>query len=78
MPSNKYEYILRYGNHPYNEEDTDMFVATDAAPGSPEKIEIMRRRLELGHPIFHENDRSDYGGLGLFLHRVSEQQDNDE
>jgi hypothetical protein len=45
----------------------NMFVATDAAPGSPEKIEIMRRRLELGHPIFHENDRSDYGGLGLFL-----------
>jgi hypothetical protein len=70
MASNKYEYILRYGNHQYNEEDMNMFVATDAAPGSPEKIEIMRRRLELGHPIFHENDRSDYGGLGLFLKNI--------
>ena len=31
--------------------------------GSPEKIEILRKRLELGLPLWHEEDRYDYNGL---------------
>ena len=39
------------------------FNATDAPAGSPEKIEILRKRLELGLPLWHDNDRYDYTGL---------------
>jgi hypothetical protein len=37
-----------------------MFVATNADPGSNEKIEIMAKRFELGQPIFHPDDKT-YG-----------------
>ncbi len=36
---------------------------TDAPAGSPEKIEILRRRVELGQPLWHDDDRVDYSGL---------------
>ena len=39
------------------------FDSTDAPAGSPEKIEILRKRLELGLPLWHEEDRYDYNGL---------------
>ena len=39
------------------------FDSTDAAAGSPEKIEILRKRLELGLPLWHNDDRYDYNGL---------------
>jgi hypothetical protein len=42
-----------------------MFVGTDAPAGSWEKIEVMRRRAELNQPIFHENDRCDWNGIGI-------------
>lgn len=38
---------------------------TDAPPGSAEKIEIMRRRVELGQPVRHIYDRCDCDGLNL-------------
>ena len=65
MSADRFEYILRYGDHPHKPEDVNMFLATDAIPGSREKIEIMRRRHSLGQPIFHEKDRTDYNGAGL-------------
>jgi len=61
---NVFEAILRYGH----DEDwlpdvkTD-FDSTDAPAGSQEKIEILRKRLELGLPLWHEEDRYDYSGL---------------
>lgn len=39
------------------------FTPTDAPAGSPEKLEIMRRRYEHGLPLFHPCDRQDYHGL---------------
>ena len=39
------------------------FDATDAPAGSTEKIEILRKRLELGLPLWHGSDRYDYNGL---------------
>ena len=39
------------------------FESTDAPAGSEEKIEILRKRLELGLPLWHEEDRYDYNGL---------------
>jgi hypothetical protein len=61
---NVFEAILKYGH----DEDwlpnfKASFDATDAPAGSPEKIEILRKRLELGLPLWHGDDRYDYNGL---------------
>jgi hypothetical protein len=61
---NVFEAILKYGHDedwlPSPESDFD---STDAPAGSPEKIEILRKRLELGLPLWHDDDRYDYNGL---------------
>lgn len=58
--STKEEYILRYGKHEIDADVADaMFVATDAEPGSPAKIEVMAKRFELGWPIFHPEDKTE-------------------
>jgi hypothetical protein len=61
---NVFEAILRYGHdEDFNPEPVGNFEPTDAAAGSPEKIETLRRRIELGLPLWHEEDRVDYSGL---------------
>jgi len=44
---------------------TKDFLPTDAPSGSSEKIEILRKRVDLGQPLWHEADRSGYEGFGL-------------
>lgn len=62
---NVFEAIIKYGH----DEDFDPsdscsdFEPTDAPAGSPEKIEVLRRRVELGLPLWHSNDRVDFTGL---------------
>ena len=62
--NNVFEAILKYGHDedfiPTPGED---FVATDAPAGSDAKIEELRRRVELGKPLWHVDDRKDYSGL---------------
>ena len=41
----------------------DSFGPTDAPAGSKEKIDVLRRRLEMGLPLWHSEDRNDYRGL---------------
>ena len=63
---NVFEAILRYGHdEDFNPEPSgeSTFEPTDAPAGSPEKIEILRRRIELGLPLWHGEDRVDYSGL---------------
>jgi len=43
--------------------ETNEFVHTDAPAGSREKLEILARRVQLGFPLWHPEDRSDYTGL---------------
>ncbi len=61
---NVFEAILRYGHDedfvPHKDEK---FVPTDAPAGSTDKIEVLRRRVELGQPLWHNTDRVDYSGL---------------
>jgi hypothetical protein len=38
------------------EAESDAFRPTSAAPGSPEKVEVMVKRAALGHPLWHEGD----------------------
>ena len=61
---NVFEAILKYGH----DEDFDpvvdnKFLQTDAPAGSQEKIEVLRKRVELGQPLWHNDDRVDYSGL---------------
>ncbi len=61
---NVFEAILRFGHdEDFNPEPQGNFDPTDAPAGSPEKIEILRRRIELGLPLWHGEDRVDYSGL---------------
>ena len=61
---NVFEAILKYGHdEDYLPECSNEFEPTDAPAGSPEKIEILRSRVELGLPLWHEEDRFDYSGL---------------
>ena len=43
--------------------ETDEFEPTDLAVGSREKIDLLRRRVEMGVPMWHDADHSDYDGL---------------
>jgi hypothetical protein len=61
---NVFEAILRYGHdEDFFPEGGDDFIPTNAPAGSEEKIEVLRRRVELGQPLWHMEDRKDYTGL---------------
>jgi len=61
---NVFEAILRYGHdEDFAPQHSSDFHPTDAPAGSQEKIEILRRRVELGQPLWHTDDRVDYSGL---------------
>lgn len=62
---NVFEAILKYG-HDEDFDPSDVasnFAPTDAPAGSPEKIEVLRQRVELGLPLWHSKDRVDFTGL---------------
>lgn len=62
--SNVFEAILKYGHdEDFAPRESDEFSPTNAPAGSEEKIEMLRRRVELGMPLWHEEDRMDYSGL---------------
>ena len=61
---NVFEAILKYGHdEDFAPAESNEFSPTDAPAGSDEKIEILRRRIEEGHPLWHDEDRMDYSGL---------------
>lgn len=62
---NVFEAILKYGHDEdfAPEETMEGFEPTDAPAGSPDKIEVLRRRVEEGYPLWHPSDRIDYSGL---------------
>ena len=62
--SNVFEAILKYGHdEDFAPAESNNFIPTDAPAGSDEKISELRRRVELGVPLWHEEDRVDYSGL---------------
>ena len=61
---NVFDAILKFGHdEDFAPEVKDDFDPTEAPAGSDEKIEILRRRIAMGVPLWHENDRQDYSGL---------------
>lgn len=62
--NNVFEAILKYGHdEDFAPNAGDEFSATEAPAGSEEKIEVLRRRVEMGLPLWHSHDRVDYSGL---------------
>jgi hypothetical protein len=62
--SNVFEAILKYGHdEDFAPDASEQFEPTDAPAGSTDKIELLRRRVELGQPLWHDSDRRDYSGL---------------
>lgn len=61
---NVFDAILKYGHdEDFEPQASNEFEATNAPAGSAEKIEELRRRVELGMPLWHTEDRADYSGL---------------
>ncbi len=61
---NVFEAILKYGHdEDFVPLDDHEFDSTDSPAGSRTKIEMLRQRVELGQPLWHEEDRRDYTGL---------------
>lgn len=61
---NVFDAILKYGHdEDFDPRDCDEFEPTNAPAGSPQKIEMLRYRVENGLPLWHEEDRVDYSGL---------------
>lgn len=62
--SNVFEAILKYGHdEDFIPSQGRSFVGTDFPAGSPEKIELLRGRVQMGQPLWHDEDRCDYSGL---------------
>jgi hypothetical protein len=64
----QFQNVFEAINHDGHDENflpnpSDDFVPTDAAPGSDEKIELLRKRITMGVPLWHQEDRGDYAGL---------------
>ena len=64
VPGNVFEAILQHGNDfdykpAQNINDHDL-TSTDCLPGTHSKIEVIRKRVEAGHPLWHPEDRKSY------------------
>lgn len=61
---NVFDAILECGH----DEDFEPIVSpdfqpTDAPAGSQAKLEVLAERIRRGFPLWHKDDRSDYGSL---------------
>lgn len=66
-PNNVFEYLLEHGDDEGFEPNIDSpeFSASVAMPGSDQKIEELRRRVELGLPLWHSDDRVTFDSMDL-------------
>lgn len=61
---NVFEAILETGHdEDFAPNPTEDFRATEAPAGSRAKLEVLARRVQLGLPLWHPEDRGDYSGL---------------
>ena len=60
-PKTVFQAILQYGHdEDFQALASPEFRPTSAIPGSPEKVDTLRRRVETGQPLWHEGDACDY------------------
>lgn len=61
---NVFETIVEFGHdEDFVPVETESFLPTEAPAGSTDKLDAMARRIEMGLPLWHPDDRSDYSGL---------------
>lgn len=61
---NVFEAIVEFGHdEDFAPHETEDFVPTEAPAGSPDKLEVLARRIREGLPLWHPDDRADYSGL---------------
>jgi hypothetical protein len=61
---NVFDTILEFGHdEDFVPVENDEFRPTSAPAGSVEKLEILARRVQMGQPLWHPEDRCDYSGL---------------
>jgi hypothetical protein len=61
---NIFDEILRVGHdEDFEPHINDKFVASSAPAGSQEKIDVLAWRVEMGYPLWHDEDRVDYSGI---------------
>lgn len=61
---NVFECILEFGHdEDFAPVESDQFIPTEAPAGSAEKLETLARRVAMGMPLWHPDDRADYSGL---------------
>jgi hypothetical protein len=61
---NVFDAILEFGHdEDFAPMESDEFVPTEAPAGSQEKLETLARRIQMGAPLWHPDDRADYTGL---------------
>jgi len=61
---NVFEAILKYGHdEDFIAVESEQFRPTRAPAGSRAKIDALRKRVERGDPLWHDDDRVDYSGL---------------
>jgi len=64
VPHTVFKEILQKGHDEDFVPSTDSKdLSTEAPPGSQEKIDVMRRRVEQGYNLWHKDDRVDYTDL---------------
>ena len=52
-----FDAIKKYGHdEDFDPKPDKLFFPTMYSPGSNEKVEVLRQRVELGLPLWHEND----------------------
>lgn len=61
---NVFEAIVEFGHdEDFAPVETTDFVPTEAPAGSNEKLDVLARRIAMGLPLWHPEDRADYSGL---------------
>ena len=61
---NVFEAILQCGHdEDFVPVESEEFLGTDAPAGSSAKIHVLAERIQKGLPLWHNEDRCDYGGL---------------
>ena len=57
--SSVFEHLTKHGHDAHFIEDFTVEIEpTQAMPGSEEKVDVLRKRVELGAPLWHSKDRN--------------------
>lgn len=62
VPENVFE-AIHHQLGEFNFEPVRDTTPTEACPGSIDKVEVLKKRIQNGEPLWHEQDKYDYEGV---------------